>query len=95
MLKIFSQLDVRISEKEIRKAITALKNGKACGEDFIKNEMIKYGHDHLIKPLHKLFNLGFITGHHPKQGYKEELYLFTKWVTPVFHPITGASLFQV
>ena len=34
-------LNSPISEDEVKKAVKRLKNGKACGEDKILNEMIK------------------------------------------------------
>ena len=37
----FNKLDFAIQEKEIKKAISCLKNGKAAGLDGINNEMIK------------------------------------------------------
>jgi hypothetical protein len=69
-IKIFSQLDFSISQKEIRNAIKSLKNGKSAGHDLIKNEMIKYGQDSLIKPLHKIFNLVLNSGYYPHEWSK-------------------------
>ena len=37
----FNELNVKVNESEVRKAITLLKNKKACGHDGIPNEMIK------------------------------------------------------
>ena len=45
-----------IKIKEVRKAITSLKNGKAAGPDKIPNEVIKLGIDHLGSNLCDLFN---------------------------------------
>ena len=39
--KIFSELDNTISNAEISKAISSLKNKNSCGFDLISNEMIK------------------------------------------------------
>ena len=46
-----------ISEAEVNKAVKQLKNGKACGEDNILNEMIqKFSENH----LHMLKNIYII-----------------------------------
>ena len=37
-------LNSPITEDEVSKAVKRLKNGKACGEDYILNEMIKAFH---------------------------------------------------
>ena len=40
-LKTFSELDVRMTDKEVLLAVKNLKNNKACDLDGIKNEMLK------------------------------------------------------
>ena len=40
-----------VTDAEVSEAIKYLKNGKAAGPDLIGNEMIKYGHNILIKPI--------------------------------------------
>jgi hypothetical protein len=52
----FSELDFRISEKEVRDVIKNLKPNKAAGHDKILGEMIKAGQEVLIPILAKLFN---------------------------------------
>ena len=52
----FSELDFRITHKEIEKATKSLKNGKAVGIDQISNEMIKLAINHIMKPMEKIFN---------------------------------------
>lgn len=47
-----------------------LINGKGCGFDLIKNEMIKYGQASLIKPLNKTFNLVMNSGYYPEEWSK-------------------------
>ena len=46
-----------ITKQEIRKAVKALKNGKAAGADHIPPEVLKEGGPELIDYLHKLLNL--------------------------------------
>jgi hypothetical protein len=65
-IKSFSDLDFTITESEVRMAIKTLKNGKSSGYDMIKNEMVKYGHNVLTKPLAKLFNLVMNSQYYPQ-----------------------------
>jgi hypothetical protein len=69
-IKSFSDLDFTITESEVRMAIKTLKNGKSSGYDMIKNEMIKYGHNVLTKPLAKLFNLVMNSQYYPQEWSK-------------------------
>ena len=52
--RIFSELDIKISLKEIAKEIKNLKNNKACGFDLILNEMIKTNQLYLLESLQKI-----------------------------------------
>ena len=52
----FSDLDFRITKKELIKYIKLLKNNKATSFDGISNEMLKAGMGPLSKPLLLLFN---------------------------------------
>ena len=54
-VKIFTELDNIISNKEILNAIASLKNNKASSFDQILNEMLKFGQTYIINPLCKLF----------------------------------------
>ena len=47
----FSDLDYRIKEDEITKAINLLKKNKAPGLDNLTNQLIITGKQSLIKPL--------------------------------------------
>ena len=70
--RIFSELDIKISLKEIAKEIKNLKNNKACGFDLILNEMIKTNQLYLLESLQKIFNTVLSTGVYPKiwaKGY--------------------------
>jgi len=68
--KSFSELDFIITESEVQRTIKHLKNGKSSGYDLIKNEMIKYGHNVLIKPITKLFNLVLNSQYFPQEWSK-------------------------
>ena len=57
-----SELDVKITEDEIKKAMKGLKSGKACGIDSITNEFIKCTSDVMMPVYCKLFNHVFDTG---------------------------------
>lgn len=63
----FNELDIKISTKEISKAISKLKINKAPGLDNISNNMIKSGHVTLIPSLQKLFNACLTSGNYPTQ----------------------------
>ena len=62
---IFTDLNFRITETEIKQAAQKLSPGKASGLDGILNEMLKSGIDILIPSLHKLFNLFLTSGSFP------------------------------
>lgn len=64
--KIFNDLNFRITEIEISRALSKLKNGKASGTDEIPNEMLKAGNVYLTSVFHKLFNVVFTTGGFPE-----------------------------
>lgn len=64
--KIFTELDNKISEKEISKAICSLKNKKSSGFDSILNEMLKNSQIFLSDSLKKLFNDILLSGNYPK-----------------------------
>ena len=69
-------LNSPITEDEVSKAVKRLKNGKACGEDCILNEMIKAfseNHKHLLT---QTFNVVLLSGHVPNE-----------WATGVIKPI--------
>ncbi|MEW8548121.1 MAG: endonuclease/exonuclease/phosphatase family protein, partial [Candidatus Thiodiazotropha sp.] len=65
--RTFSEIDVKITEREIIDAISSLKMNKAPGLDRISNEMIEASSDILVQNLHKIFNNIFTSGKYPKQ----------------------------
>ena len=50
------------TENEVRKLIDDLKNGKACGLDFIRNEFLKNISDRLLTALTRMFNVVLKSG---------------------------------
>ena len=69
---MFQELDVEISQSEIRKGIQSLKCGKSSGPDLLLNEFLKYGINGLIEYIHVLFNKIFDSGIFPDawgEGY--------------------------
>ncbi|MES9993748.1 MAG: reverse transcriptase family protein [Candidatus Thiodiazotropha sp.] len=61
----FTNLDYRITKKEIYAAVKNLNNGKACGLDRISAEMIKASLPSLLDVYEKLFNSIFRNGLYP------------------------------
>ena len=66
-------LNSPIYEDEVTKA---LKNGKACGEDKILNEMIKAFSESHMSVLTKIFSIVLRSGHMPHE-----------WVIGIIKPI--------
>ena len=65
----FSDLDFRITNDEIKKAISSLKSGKATGLDKISSEMIKASVNVLLSVNEKLFNAILRSGIYPKSWH--------------------------
>jgi len=66
-----------VTEKEIRKVISSLKNKCSSGHDDIPLKLIKYVGDVLLKPLVHLINCSFVSGNFP-DGLKKSR------VVPIF-----------
>ena len=64
---MFDELNIMLSEQEIRVAINQLKLGKSCGPDNVINELFRYGVDALLPYLLKLFNTVFDSGCFPEK----------------------------
>ncbi|KAK3099269.1 hypothetical protein FSP39_001936 [Pinctada imbricata] len=79
----FNELDFSIKESEIKKAISNLKKGKACGLDNINNEMIKISQDVCLVTYQKIFNKILNTGIFPSKWSKG-------YITPI-HKAGNAS----
>ena len=60
-------LNTNITQDEIAKAITNLKNDKSPGRDNILNEVLKAGKEQLLSPLEKLFNIILKSGVFPNE----------------------------
>lgn len=68
----FNELDFSITENEIKRAISGLKKGKACGLDNINNEMMKISQAACLSLYQKLFNKILQSGTFPatwSRGY--------------------------
>jgi hypothetical protein len=87
-------LDNTISNAEISKAISSLKNKKSCGFDLISNEMIKKNsHTFLLKSLNKAFNhihLYLVQVIFPNSGQKD-IYSKIPLYCPSIHRQTRVS----
>ena len=73
----FNKLDFSITESEITKSLSALKNGKSSGLDCICNEMLKCGKSILLPCILKIFNAILQVGVYPqawKSGYINPIY---------------------
>ena len=69
-------LNSPITEDEVSKAVKRLKNGKACGEDCVLNEIIKAFSENNLHLLTQTFNVVLLSGHIPNE-----------WATGVIKPI--------
>ena len=63
--QIFSELDFKITDKEIIEGIFSLKNKKSSGMDMILNEMLKSSQSFLLKSFNKTFNFVLSTSSFP------------------------------
>lgn len=75
----FSELDFKITEKEVNQAVRKLKNKKSAGLDNISNDMLKSGKQILTSclPVLKIFNMILRSGCYPsvwKIGYIKPLH---------------------
>ena len=76
--------NVDITEENIQKAISRLKNGKACGVDNIPAEFLKYGGSTLTKSLFNLFKTFILLESFP-----------TDWHQGIIKPIHKAGSKEV
>ena len=76
--QIFSELDFKITDKEIIEGIFSLKNKKSSGMDMILNEMLKSSQSFLLKSFNKTFNFVLSTSSFPSSwanGFIVPIYL--------------------
>ena len=64
------ELEVEITEEEIRIAIARLKKGRAAGVCGIQGVMLKSGGDTTVRWLHVIFNMMWETGKAPEDWHK-------------------------
>ena len=76
----FSNLDYRITQKEIKSCILKLKPGKAVGMDRISAERIKASVDQLLPVYDKLFNSIFRQGFTQPTGKRVLVYPYLSQV---------------
>ena len=62
---VYEELDVPITTEEVRKCISALKGGKACGSDNLLNEYFIEAGDILLSHITDLFNIILDSGYFP------------------------------
>lgn len=75
--EVFNELCYTITQTEISKAISRLKNGKAVSLDGISNEMIKAAHNTLLPCLAKVFNRILVSDVYPElwsKGYLSPIF---------------------
>ena len=55
---MFDDLNIEISQDEIKKACASLKNGKSAGPDYVLNEFLIHGvrNEQFLRVLYLLFN---------------------------------------
>ena len=63
--QIFNELNYKISNEEVARAIKGLKTGKACAVDMISNEMLRTGIEVLTLTLAHIFNAIMLVGECP------------------------------
>ena len=63
--QILRLLNIPISEEEVTTAMKRLKNGKACGEYDIINEMIRAFSEYHLHMLTQIFYVVLLSGHVP------------------------------
>ena len=76
--QIFSELDFKITDKEIIEGIFSLKNKKSSGMDMILNEMLKSSQLFLLTSFNKTFNLFCRQALFLHLGQIGSLYIFIK-----------------
>ena len=59
---ITEDINMDFSTEEVKKIISKLKNGKACGLDHIRNEFLKNSPDYVVKVFVDMFNIILKTG---------------------------------
>ena len=64
---MFDELNVPITDEEVRVAISSLKNRKACGHDYVTAEMLKTSGNIAVTFFTQLFNTIFSEEVYPEQ----------------------------
>ncbi|MCG8076813.1 MAG: hypothetical protein JAY75_11295 [Candidatus Thiodiazotropha taylori] len=64
---MFEELNIPISEAEIKKGVNQLRNGTSAGPDLFLNEFLKNGTDGLLAYIHNLVNKLYEMGYFPRK----------------------------
>ena len=73
----FNELDFKVTNTELQKALGQLKSGKSPGLDNITNEMLKVSQSYMKDCILKLFNTVLIAGIYPNKWAES-------YITPIF-----------
>ena len=89
-------LNLEITEKEVKDALSRLNNGKASGTDAILPEMMKTGEIYITKYLTNLYNIIFCMGVFPSEWTKSIIVpIHKKGRTDVMDNYRGISLINI
>ena len=90
---MFDELNVPITDEELRVAISGLKNRKACGHDNVTAEMLKASGNIAVTFFTQLFNKIFSEGVYPEQWSRSVIVpLFKKRDKDIPNNYRGISL---
>ena len=89
-------LNLEITEKEVKDALARLNNGKASGTDVMTPEMIKTAEQYVAQYLTTLYNTIFCTGVFPKEWSKSIIVpIHKKGRTDMLDNYRGISLINI
>ena len=93
---MFDELNVLITDEEVRVAISSLKNRKACGHDNVTAEMLKASGNIAVTFFTQLFNKVFSEGVYPERWSRSVIVpLFEKGDRDIPSSYRGISLLNV
>ena len=90
---MFDELNVPITDEEVRVAISSLKNRKVCGHDHVTAEMLKASGNIAVTFFTQLFSKIFSEGVYPEQWSRSVIVpLFKKGDRDIPNNYRGISL---
>uniref|UniRef100_UPI003AF6F7D4 RNA-directed DNA polymerase n=1 Tax=Thiolapillus sp. TaxID=2017437 RepID=UPI003AF6F7D4 len=93
---LFNELNVPITDHEVRVALSSLKSRKASGHDNVTAEMLKASDNIAVTFFTKLFNKFFSEGRYPEQWTRSVIVpLFKKGDKDIPNNYRGISLLSV